>query len=87
MKVSRYQAVQVHPVPDKVQSPQGPFPKELFRESVIISDYDPSFAEDGAGFEPGSTSQNNYRAPKVLRCASCFARVMENETENHVCEE
>jgi hypothetical protein len=87
MKVTRYQAVQVHPVPDKVQNPQGPFPRELFRESEIVSDYDPSFAEDGTGFEPGATAQNNYRAPKVLRCASCFARVMENETDSHVCEE
>ena len=47
MKVTRHQAVQVHPVPDKIQNPQGPFPKELFRESEIISDYEPSFAEDG----------------------------------------
>jgi hypothetical protein len=87
MKVTRYQAVQVHPVPDKVQSPQGPFPRELFCESEIISDYEPSYAEDGGGFELGGTAQNNYRAPKVLRCASCFARVMENETADHVCEE
>jgi hypothetical protein len=87
MKVTRYQAVQIHPVPDKVQNPQGPFPRELFRESEIVSDYEPSFAEDGSGFAPGSTAQNNYSPPKALRCGTCFARVMENETENHVCEE
>ena len=87
MKVTRVQAVQIHPVPNKMQNPQGPFPRELFRESEIVSDYSPSFAEDGGDFAPGSTAQNNYSPPKVLRCGTCFARVMENETENHVCEE
>jgi hypothetical protein len=87
MKVTRFQAVQIHPVPDKVESPKGPFPTELFKESEIISEYEPSYAEDGGGFAPGGTAQNNYSPPKVLRCGSCFARVLETETESHICEE
>jgi hypothetical protein len=47
MKVTRFQAVQIHPVPDKMENPKGPFPKELFRESEILSDYEPSYSEDG----------------------------------------
>ena len=87
MKVTRFQAVQVHPIPDKMENPRGPFPKELFKESEIVSDYEPSYAEDGGGFSLGGTAQNNYSPPKVLRCGSCFARVLETETESHVCEE
>jgi retron-type reverse transcriptase len=59
----------------------------MFREPEIISDYEPQFNEDGQGFEPGSTAQNNFKPPRVLRCGSCFERVMENETATHVCEE
>jgi len=87
MRITRVKAIQTHPVPETMQQPRGPFPRELFRESVIVSDYDPQFNEDGTGFEPGATAQNNYHAPRVMRCGSCFARVLENETEQHVCEE
>ena len=87
MKVTRLQAVQIHPVPNKMESPRGPFPKELFRESEIVSEYEPSYAEDGRDFALGSTAQNNFTPPKVLRCGACFARVLENETSLHVCEE
>jgi len=87
MRVTRVNAVQVHPYPDKVESPQGPFPREMFREPEIVSDYEPQFNEDGYGFEPGSTAQNNFRPPRVLRCGSCLARVKEDETALHVCEE
>lgn len=87
MRITRVQAKQTHPVPSTMQAAQGPFPKELFRESEIVSDYDPQFNDDGLGFELGGTAQNNYKAPKVLRCGTCFARVMENETEQHVCED
>jgi hypothetical protein len=87
MKVTRVKAIQTHPVPETMQQPRGPFPRELFREPVIVSDYEPQFNDDGMGFEPGATAQNNYTPPKVLRCGTCFARVKENETEQHVCEE
>jgi hypothetical protein len=87
MKVTRRQAVQVHPVPDSVVNPQGPFPSELFRESRIVTDYDSPQDEDGSDFELGATAQNNYNPPKYLRCARCFARVLETETQLHSCEE
>lgn len=87
MRVTRQAAVQVHPVPATVRQPQGPFARELFKEPEIIYDYEPQINEDGTGFEPGSTAQNNFKPPKVLRCSQCLARVMENETSTHICEE
>lgn len=87
MRMTRVKAVQVHAVPERMQDPQGPFPRELFREPEIVSDYEPQYAEDGGGFEPGSTAQNNYRPPKYLRCKACLVRVLESETENHICED
>ena len=87
MKMTRVKAVQVHSVPERMEEPRGPFPRELFREPEIVSDYEPQYAEDGSGFEPGSTAQNNYTPPKYLRCKACLVRVLESETENHFCEE
>lgn len=87
MRVTRKKAVQVHAVPDRVMDPIGPFPRELFKEPKIVDDYAPQYAEDGADFPLGATAQNNYKPPKHLRCGYCLARVLETETEQHVCEE
>jgi hypothetical protein len=87
MRVTRVRAIQVHPIPERMENPQGPFPRDLFREPEIVSDYEPQYNEDGLGFEPGSTSQNNYKPLKYLRCKACLERVLETETESHVCEE
>lgn len=87
MRVTRVKSIQVHSVPDMVEDPKGPFPRELFRESEIVSDYEPQYNEDGNGFELGATSQNNYKPSKWLRCKVCFIRVLESETENHICED
>jgi len=84
MKVTRHNAVQVHPVPDKVANPRGPFPRELFREPEIVDAYDST--EYGDDIPLGGTAQNNYVPPKWLRCASCFERVLETETDFHTCE-
>jgi hypothetical protein len=81
------QAFQGHPVPDRVTRPRGPFPPELFVQPEIVNEYDPAFNEDGDGFEPGSTAQNNFTPPKWLRCYDCHERVREDETEFHICEE
>ena len=86
MRITRKQAVQVHPVPDRVTDPVGPFPAHLFREPEIVVDYRPHLSEDGSEYPLGATAQNNYQPPKYLRCAVCFVRVLETETENHVCE-
>lgn len=86
MRVIKHKAKQVHHVPDHVTNPRGPFPRELFSEPEIIYDnYDSS--EYGGDMPLGATSQNNYNPPKYLRCGSCFARVLETETANHICEE
>ena len=85
MRVTRHTAVQVHPVPDKLTSPKGPFPSDLFREPEIVNNYDTS--EFGGDIPLGGTSQNNFKPPRALRCGSCLVRVMENETSTHICEE
>lgn len=87
MRVTRVKAVQVHPVPEHMESPKGPFPRELFREPEMADDYLPQYNEDGTGFEPGSTAQNNYKPPKWLRCKTCLERVLESDTETHICED
>lgn len=87
MKVTRHHAVQVHPVPATATNPKGPFPRELFREPDLVIDYDSQYSEDGSEHPLGATAQNNYNPPKYLRCARCFARVLEGETQEHSCEE
>jgi hypothetical protein len=92
MRIINKQAIQVHPVPDRVTSPQGPFPPELtlgnpLSEPDIIYEYEEAYAEDGSEFLPGATAQNNYKPLRYLRCSVCSARVIETETEAHICEE
>jgi len=92
MKIINKQAIQVHPVPDKVTAPQGPFPPELtlghpLSEPDIIYEYEEAYAEDGSEFLPGATVQNNYKPLRYLRCSVCSARVIETETELHICED
>lgn len=83
-RVERIRAVQTHPVPDKVTAPNGPFSQELLAEPEITTNYIPAFQED---FLPGSTAQNNFKPPRYLRCSLCSARVLEQDTEFHVCDE
>jgi hypothetical protein len=92
MRITTKQAVQAHPVPNRVTAPHGPFPPELtvgnpLSEPEIVYDYQPAISEDGSDFLPGATAQNNYRPPRYLRCSLCSARVLDKETEYHVCEE
>ena len=87
MRVTSKAAVQVHPVPQTVTDPKGPFPRELFDEPDIVVDYEPQDNEDGSNFPLGATSQNNFKPVRYLRCSVCLVRVLETETENHVCEE
>lgn len=86
MRITKKQAVQVHPVPDRVMNPVGPFPADLFREPDIVVDYNSKNGEDGGDIPLGGTAQNNYRPPRYLRCAVCLVKVLEAETEYHVCE-
>lgn len=83
-RIERIEAVQVHPVPDRVTMPEGPFSRELLAEPEVVHDYVPAFQDE---FLPGATAQNKYKPPRYLRCAVCWARVLEEDTEYHVCEE
>jgi hypothetical protein len=85
MRVIRQQAIQVHPVPDKITPERGPFPRELFDEPEIVY-ADPAYSEDGTSYLPGATVQNNYKPVKYLRCVVCDSRVLESETSLHICE-
>jgi hypothetical protein len=85
--IKQIQTYQAHPVPDRVVRPRGPFPAELFKEPEIVYEYEQAYGEDGENFSPGSTSQNNFKALKWLRCKSCHERVREDETEMHECED
>lgn len=87
MKITRVKAIQVHPVPEKVHSPRGPFPPELFREPEIVKDYLSEEDETGNNTPLGATAQNNFKPPKYLRCRVCHTRVLETETELHECPE
>lgn len=53
----------------------------------IITEYQPENAEDGAGFEPGATAQNNFRPERRFRCRHCHAVVMEFDLDDHECGE
>ena len=85
MRIQRHNSVQVHPVPDRITDPQGPFPREMFDEPEIIVEYEQMFPEDGSNFPAGSTAQNNFKPPRTLVCSHCEARVLENRTGDHVC--
>jgi hypothetical protein len=85
MKTIRVQAKQVHPVPKQVTGENGPFPDSIFKEPEIIYDYEPELNEDGSDFPKGATAQNKFKPIKWLVCGSCFTKVKETETENHVC--
>ena len=87
MRVTNKQAIQVHPVPKSAINPKGPFPVELFDEPDIVFDYEPQANEDGSNFPLGATAQNNFNPLRYLRCSVCLVRVLETETQDHVCEE
>jgi hypothetical protein len=92
MRIINRQAVQIHPVPDRLTPPQGPFPPELtlghpLSEPDIIYEYQEAYPEDGSDYLLGATVQNDYKPPRYLRCSLCHVRVLDSETEYHVCEE
>jgi hypothetical protein len=84
VRIQRHNAIQVHPVPEHVRDARGPFPAELFREPEIIhGNYDKT--EFGESDPIGSTTQTNFKAPRVMVCSLCDARMLENKTGDHVC--
>ena len=73
MRIISKQAIQAHPVPDKITTPQGPFPPELtvghpMSEPEIIYDYQEAYSEDGSDYLPGATAQNNLKLAGILQC-------------------
>ena len=87
MRITKKQAVQVHPVPDRVMDPVGPFPPDLFKEPDIVVNNRPNQDEDGSDFPLGATAQNEFKPPKYVRCAYCLTRVLDAEKEQHRCED
>lgn len=85
MRIIKKQALQAHPVPDRIMEPRGPFPQELLAEPEIVYHYEQAMADDGSAFAPGATVQNNFNPVRYLRCSICLARVMSTETESHIC--
>ena len=84
--ITRIDAPQAHPVPNKVTHAYGPFSPELLKEPEIVI-ATPAFNEDGSEFPLGATTQNNFKPPRYLRCSECMVRVLETETADHVCED
>ena len=82
--VATYQG---HPVPNHITRPKGPFPAELFMQPEVNYEYEQAYPEDGSDFQNGATAQNNFEPPVWLRCYDCHARVREDETEDHECQE
>lgn len=78
--IETIKAYQAHAVPNKILSPRGPFPPELFEEPEIVIN------EVQEEFDFGATAQNNFN-PKWLRCGACHVRVRDDKTDQHVCEE
>lgn len=88
MSIIKYvDCYQAHPVPTTVSRPKGPFPRELFSQPEVINDYDKPFPDDGSDFRSGATAQNNFSGFRWMRCSACHARVREDETEDHECED
>lgn len=56
-------------------------------EPEMVYEYEQAVAEDGSDYLPGATAQNNYKPPRYLRCSLCSMRVLDTETEYHICEE
>jgi hypothetical protein len=87
MRIIKKDAIQVHPFPKTMVEPKGPFPRELFDEPDIVVDYSSPDDEGGSAFPLGATVQNGYKPLRYLRCSVCLARVLETETEDHICED
>jgi hypothetical protein len=87
MRIIKKDAIQVHPFPKTMVEPKGPFPREIFDEPDVVVSYESHDDESGSDFPLGATVQNNYKPLRYLRCSVCLARVLETETEDHVCED
>lgn len=83
-RVTRYDTVQVHPVPSSITYAYGPFSPELLQEPEVVI-VPPAMNEDGSEFPLGSTVQNNFKPVTYLFCGECYAKVPTSETTSHVC--
>jgi hypothetical protein len=87
MRTERIATKQGHDVPSQAHAPRGPFPPELFTNPPVLYDYTPQ-ADNGSEEEPeGGTAQNNYRPKKYFRCRDCDLVLMEDELEDHECDD
>lgn len=87
MRVERIATKQIHPVPNKVHQPRGPFPPEVLAEPKIVWDYQRQPEDGGDDVPVEGTAQNNFKATKWFRCNDCSTLVSEAQLETHTCEE
>jgi len=59
----------------------------VYEEAAVVYDYDQALPDDGSDYPKGATVQNNFEPPIWLRCYDCHARVREDETEDHECDD
>jgi len=64
-----------------------PLNADIYQESEVVYEYEQAFPEDGSDYPNGATAQNNFEPLLWLRCYDCHARVREDETEDHECQE
>lgn len=87
MRIVRVATKQGHSVPATVSKPVGPFPPDLFRPTVVVTDYDSQPDGGGEQIPEDGTAQNGFRPVKWYRCRLCMDAVAENDLESHFCSE
>lgn len=87
MRVERIQAKQVHPVPNKVTQPRGPFPPEVLAQPRVVHDYARQGDDGNLQDSVEGTAQNNFQATKWYTCNDCNMMVSEAQLETHTCGE
>lgn len=86
MRVRHIQAEQAHEVPQVGYMTHGPFPREMLRSNVIVTNDDPP--DDGGQHYPqGATVGNRFQGVRWYRCNLCSAVLREDELDDHECEE
>ena len=78
MRILRRPAVQGHAIPATAHRPNGPFPPEVLAANPV------EFAEADEP-DPLANAQNDYTAPRMVRCTLCGEVLMEDETDGHGC--
>jgi len=87
VRIVRVATKQGHSVPASVTKPRGPFPPDLFRPTVIVTDYESQPDGGGDVIPEEGTAQNGFKQVKWYRCRLCMDAVAESDLESHFCSE